>query len=161
MIFILMIFGSYVRALGAGLACPDWPLCHGQLIPLYVAGDPIYLVYAEYVHRLIALSVVFLVIGIVLCAYRYKHISPRLFQISILLAILLAIQIILGGLSIDIELNEIVVTTHFAVATTIFGISIVHGMLTNYDLSVSKVQQELDTVKRYKEGTKSSNVEIH
>ena len=27
------IMGSYVRGMGAGLACPDWPLCHGRFIP--------------------------------------------------------------------------------------------------------------------------------
>ena len=31
-VFILIIFGGYVKALGAGLACPDWPLCHNQII---------------------------------------------------------------------------------------------------------------------------------
>ena len=32
-VFILMIMGSYVKAIHAGLACPDWPLCYGQIYP--------------------------------------------------------------------------------------------------------------------------------
>jgi heme A synthase len=28
--FVLIVLGALVRAHGAGLACPDWPLCFGE-----------------------------------------------------------------------------------------------------------------------------------
>ena len=31
--FGLIVLGALVRAHGAGLACPDWPLCFGELVP--------------------------------------------------------------------------------------------------------------------------------
>jgi len=33
LIFLLIVVGGLVRNLGAGLSCPDWPLCQGRIIP--------------------------------------------------------------------------------------------------------------------------------
>ena len=158
-IFILMIFGSYVKALGAGLACPDWPLCHGQLIPLYITGDPVAWVYMEYIHRLIALIVSFLIFSIFLCSYKFLKEAPRLFWITSTIALLLVIQILLGGLTIDTRLNAIVVTTHFTVATIIFGLSIVNTMFTFNDLSALKIQETLQTTNTLKEKAKTTRID--
>ncbi|MGI9431363.1 MAG: COX15/CtaA family protein, partial [Myxococcota bacterium] len=33
--YVLIVLGALVRAHGAGLACPDWPLCFGEVIPTF------------------------------------------------------------------------------------------------------------------------------
>lgn len=127
-IFILMIFGGYVKALGAGLACPDWPLCHNQLIPIRLNGDPPLWVFMEFTHRIIALSVTVIIIILVLFAYSHQS-TPKGYQrflLTLTIFTLLFVQILLGALTVFLTLNEIVVTTHLTVALMIFGFSIVH-----------------------------------
>ena len=59
--FCLIVVGALVRANGAGLACPDWPLCFGEVIPqfdLKVAFEWGHRVFASFVSLgLLVLSV--------------------------------------------------------------------------------------------------------
>ena len=46
---ILMAIGSATRVMNAGLACPDWPLCYGELVPTQQMNLQVFL---EWFHRL-------------------------------------------------------------------------------------------------------------
>ncbi len=124
-IFILLLslltilLGPYVRAEDAGMACPDWPLCHGYVIP------PLdYQIYLEFIHRLIAgvMGIIYLVwffIGI-----KNQHIRKRFLPYLILSSTVLLVQILLGRETITQQLNAYVVKFHLLNA--IFYISIIY-----------------------------------
>jgi len=105
--YLLVVLGGLVRATGAGLACPDWPLCHGRLIPPLQG-----LVLVEYAHRLVASAVGGLTLAVVISAWRRRR-----FRAHALLALLLvAAQIVLGGLTVRTELSAWLVVAHLGTA---------------------------------------------
>jgi len=123
--YTTMVFGAYVKAIGAGLACPEWPVCaNGQLVgPL---SDPA--VAAEMVHRSAALLVV--ITGLLLLALLFARFrgERRLIGLTVAAALTLGAQIGLGALTITSFLQPFVVTSHLAVATLFFGITILVGL---------------------------------
>ncbi len=103
--------GGIVRVTGSGDACPDWPLCHGQLIP------PLdYHTMLEYSHRLSATVVGLLVVIALYLAWRhYRGNSPALISTSAGTILVIAAAI-LGGLTVLSELTWWVRLIHLGLA---------------------------------------------
>jgi len=112
--FGLMVFGASVRVNDAGLACPDWPLCFGEVIPTLDVG-----VAFEFGHRVLAGAVSLGFLGLVASMWRRRDVVPRLaFQLAGLAAVVLAVQIVLGGLTVWELLAEWTVTSHLLAGNT-------------------------------------------
>jgi heme o synthase len=120
--YLLVLLGGLVRITGAGLACPDWPLCHGRLIPPLEG-----LVLIEYGHRLLAASVSALVLVTAVLAWRARRDIPRAGRLALGVLVLVAVQIVLGGLTVKWRLTPGLVATHLGVAMLFFAGLLVQG----------------------------------
>lgn len=116
MILTLMALGAGVRVMGAGLSCPDWPLCFGKVIPDFHPG-----VWFEFVHRAYAGVVALTFFGCCVHLWRKKTNAPRTAKRAAIfgLVVLLA-QILMGGLTVLWLVKAVVVTTHLVLATLFF-----------------------------------------
>jgi heme A synthase len=115
--YLEIVLGGTVRITGSGEACPDWPTCHGQLIP-QLSGH----VLIEYSHRLAASLVSILVVLLVVAAIWVWRQPRYLKTLSIIAVGLLVLQVILGGITVLANLPPPIVAAHLAIATLLLGL---------------------------------------
>ncbi len=103
--------GGVVRVTNSGLGCPDWPLCHGQIIPPFNTATLI-----EYSHRLSASVLGLLVVANTTIAWmHYRAVRPVLYPGIAALALVIAAAI-LGGITVLTELAWWGVLIHLGIA---------------------------------------------
>lgn len=117
--YVLIVFGALVRANGAGLACPDWPLCFGEVIPAFDVG-----VAFEWGHRALAGSVGLVFLGLGIATLRLPNLGRAMRGGLAVAAVLLAVQVVLGGLTVLELLARWTVTSHLVTGNA-FALSVV------------------------------------
>jgi heme A synthase len=108
---VLIGLGTFVRASGAGLGCPDWPTCHGGIVP---PSDRLALI--ESSHRFVAAAVGVMVIATAVAAWRYYRHSPFTVWTAFATVPLVGFQGILGAITVIRELPPEIVATHLVTA---------------------------------------------
>lgn len=111
--FVLLVWGNLVAGLKAGLACPDWPLCHGKILP------PLRLdIYMEFLHRVIAAAAGVALLALSFRRFRAYRGGSR--AIPLLAVFLLAVEIVMGGAVVLLRIPVQLTTVHFATGLVVF-----------------------------------------
>lgn len=132
---VVIVLGAYTRISDAGLGCPDWPGCYGQII-VPVHNDDIvrasqlfpyhviepYKAWLEMIHRYAAGILGLLIAAILLVSFKLPQLSKRL---PLALAFLVLLQAALGMWTVTLKLMPIIVVLHLFGGFTLLSLLLV------------------------------------
>ncbi|HSI79651.1 MAG TPA: COX15/CtaA family protein [Solirubrobacterales bacterium] len=125
--FGLIVIGGIVRVSDSGLGCGPagsgthgWPLCEGGVIPPATAESLI-----EFSHRVAAGIVALMVLGLIWIAVRRLRERTWIVRGSIAAGVLVVVQALLGGLTVERGLEDELVAAHLGLAMLLIGLLIV------------------------------------
>jgi cytochrome c oxidase assembly protein subunit 15 len=125
--FGLIMLGAFVRLTDAGLGCPDWPGCYGQITPLHASEQiaravaeqggehgPVSMgkAWREMIHRYVAKILGLLIIAIAVVAWRRRRELGQSPTLPILLVGVVILQGLFGMWTVTLLLRPAVVTGH-------------------------------------------------
>ena len=133
--FCVIVLGAWVRLSHAGLGCPDWPGCYGQLTwpeavheiesanqafpeRPYEANKA----WREMVHRYLAGTLMLLIFAIGWKAWRDPRSSPKFKLLATALVVLIIFQALLGMWTVTLKLKPIIVMAHLLGGLTSFSL---------------------------------------
>ena len=127
----VVVLGAWVRLTDAGLGCPDWPGCYGELV---VPGDPGAAAawperplesgkaWREMIHRYAAGTLGLLVLALALIAWRRRGEPGQPLALPTFLLGLIVLQAMLGMWTVTLLLKPLVVMLHLLGGMTTLAI---------------------------------------
>src|SRR3979411_2204377 len=111
-----VVLGGVVRVSGSGLGCPDWPLCHGRLLPPLDLHAII-----EYSRSATAsLPSLLVVVTAAVAWLLWRHRRDLVIPATVALGLLI-VQVVLGAITVRLELPPMIVRSPLASATALLG----------------------------------------
>jgi len=133
--FCVIVLGAWVRLSHAGLGCPDWPGCYGQLTwpeathEIETANQAFperpyesNKAWREMVHRYLAGSLMLLVFAMSWISWRDPRSGHRFRLLTTALVILIIFQALLGMWTVTLKLKPIIVMAHLLGGLTSFSL---------------------------------------
>jgi len=127
---IVVILGAYTRLADAGLGCPDWPGCYGQLlVPDVISSEydrplDVAMAWKEMVHRYAASTLGLSIVVIFLLAIFRRPETLRSIKLPTALLLLVGFQGALGMWTVTEQVHPGIVTMHlfggFSTTTLLF-----------------------------------------
>ena len=119
---VLIGLGGFVRAMEAGLGCPDWPTCHGSLNPPSSLGyGALKLAWIEHSHRLWAAVLIALIVWLAVAA-RSQPRQVRVVCWWLVPAVLS--QAVIGAFVVWLKLDASSVVLHLTGAMTVLALAV-------------------------------------
>jgi heme A synthase len=134
--FLLVIVGGVVRVSDSGLGCGPggsgfhgWPFCNGDVVPGVDLNSVI-----EYTHRAVAGAVSIMILALVVGAVRRYRANRVLVRATGAALVLVVAQAVLGGATVEEDLNEGLVAAHLGLAMLLLGTLIFIYRATRQDV---------------------------
>jgi heme a synthase len=115
----LTVIGGLVDPGDAPLACPDWPLCQGEVVPTLTGR-----VIIEHGHRVAALVVAALTVGVAALVMKNRD-DPALRALAVAAVALVGTQAVLGAIAVVWALPLVARLGHLVTAMLFFAV-VVH-----------------------------------
>lgn len=117
----IVVTGAVVRLTGSGLGCNTWPHCTaGSFTPHEAMGIHSFV---EFGNRLLTFVLVAVAIGALVRCYRIK-ITAQLMALCWINLVSIALQAVIGGVSVRVGLNPFVVALHLLMSVAIILVNV-------------------------------------
>jgi len=133
--FCVIVLGAWVRLSHAGLGCPDWPGCYGQLTWPEAASEiqtanqafperPVESdkAWREMLHRYLAGCLILLILAMSWKSWRGPQPNHQFRFLTTVLLILILFQALLGMWTVTLKLKPIIVMAHLLGGLTSFSL---------------------------------------
>jgi cytochrome c oxidase assembly protein subunit 15 len=147
--FDLIVFGGFTRLTDSGLGCPDWPGCYGEANPFlahaHIAAAEALMptgpvtkakAWIEMIHRFLAMGIGFLIIGLMVSAWRQAR-HPRVQGqtqtrapapwLPTVMFLWVCVQGAFGAWTVTMKLQPVIVTLHLLFGMALLALAVWMG----------------------------------